>query len=586
MRVLIVVRDVRTLMRFRDHLLPFGGDFTLSHVTSLDDALVRLQETAHDVVLVDLDLPEAGGSDVLHRVRVVSEALPIVVLFDEMHRDATLQALRLGAQDCLSRHEPDSALVARLLQHAVERHGVLRSVLAKRAQAHHDATHDSLTQLPNRQPFLDGLERSIASARRRNGNVAVLFCDLDGFKAINDKLGHEVGDDVLAEIGRRLLRKTRRSDPIARLGGDEFALALSDARESRAVMRAAELLIDVIAEPIRVAERDLRVGVSIGVARWPDDADTAEGLVRAADLAMYDAKQRPGSHVCFFEQRMDREVHERFALVDDVREATRRREFFLEYQPQVDLREERVVGAEALVRWRHPERGRLAPGSFLSIAEDTGMMIEIGHWVLHAACEAATTWGDGPDAPRVAVNVSSHEIVQKGYPAVVAAALEASGLPPHRLAIEMTERSMVDGTGRVHRALEEIAGFGVVLAVDHFGAKPETLGILRWDALHSLKLDGSMLQGAGARGRAQRMLPALLAFGQALGLDTVAEGVESVEQLGWLLRFGCVRVQGFLLGEPVSAEELAAQLAGESKAPWREVLEHPELRGWGTDLTR
>lgn len=576
-RVLLVAQDAHITTRFRDVLLHGDARFAVSCVSSLEQALLALRDPAHDVALVDLDLPEAGGRDVLHRIRVASDVLPIIALVDRADGPLSLEALRLGAQDCLRRLESDTTLVVRLLQHAVERHRLVRALRESRAREHRNATHDALTDLPNRQAFVEGLGKAVASAQRRAGRLALLFCDLDGFKAVNDELGHEAGDALLAEVGRRLRRVTRRSDLVARLGGDEFVVALNDVESPRSVMRAAEQFHEAVCEPVAVLGQDRRVGLSVGVALYPDDARTPDALLRAADLAMYSAKQTPESRVCFYEPRMDREIGERFALVANVREATRRDEFFLEFQPQIDTARERWVGAEALLRWLHPTRGRLAPAAFLSIAEDTGMMREIGGWVLREACAAAAGWGLGANDPFVAVNVSTRQLLDARFADEVAAALDESPLPARRLVIEMTERGMVDAAGRVHAVLRRIAELGVSFAVDHFGAGAESFGVLQWEPVQMLKIDGSLLYRVGASERENRLLPALLAFAQQLGVTPVAEGVETVSQLHALRFLGCDRMQGFLFGAPMSGRELAAQQGDGAKPPWREVFERQEL---------
>jgi len=575
-RVLLVVHDVRTMIRFRDHLLP-SGRFRIGQVSSLEEALIDLRDEAHDVALIDLDLPEAEGRDVLHRIRIASGVLPVVALFDEMHPQLTTDAVRLGVQDCLSRYESDSELVSRVVGHAVERHRLLKSLRDARAREHHEATHDALTRLPNRQAFLAGIGGALSAAQRGSHRVALLFFDLDGFKAVNDSLGHDAGDALLSEVGRRLREVTRRSDLVARLGGDEFVVALCGSVDSRGVMRAAELFIEAVTAPMVLFHQECRIGVSVGVALYPDDADAPDTLLRAADLAMYNAKQTPGNSVRFYEEEMNREVHERFALVAGVRDAARDGEFFLEYQPQIDVMRECVVGAEALLRWQHPERGRLAPADFLGIAEDTGRMQEIGGFALREACRAAAGWGDGPQAPPVSVNVSAHQLSKNDLVSQVDLALDESGLPAGRLVLELNERAMLGPTGALHASLHEIAERGVTLAVDHFGAGAASLSIVQWDAIRMLKLDRTLFSEVGRRRRANRVLTAILALGRRLGLEIVAEGVETVPHLRALRFLGCARMQGFLLGEPVADAQLRRQLTDE-KAPWRELLERPDVQ--------
>ncbi len=583
-RVLIVVDDVRTMMRFRDHLDPTTRHFQVSQVSSLEKALPLLGNQEHDVALVDLDLPEGEARELLHRVRVTSELLPVVALFDEAHASLTIDAVRLGVQDCISRYEKDSGLVARVVSYAVERHRMLSALREAREKEHHDATHDSLTALPNRHAFQTALTSAVEAARRHETNLALLFFDLDGFKAVNDSLGHEAGDALLTEVGKRLRRVTRKSDLVARLGGDEFVVALRQVDEPRAVMRAAEQFIEAISAPVTLFNQECKVGVSIGAAFYPNDADSPNALIRAADLAMYNAKQTDGNAVRFYEDEMDREVHERFALVANVRDATRRDELFLEYQPQIDVMAERLVGAEALLRWMHPERGRLAPSEFLGIAEDTGMIEEIGVYVIHEACRTAMNWGDHDDAPYVCVNVSGRQL-RGDFVGEVRSALGETRLTPRRLVIEMAERSMIDASGRILAQVEELADTGITLCVDHFGAGAGSLAILQWESIRSLKLDRSLLADIGQGQRANRIVTAILTLARRLGLETLAEGVETIAQLRAMRFLGCARMQGFLLGGPVAGDQLAPQIEEDPKAPWRELLDRPEVKSTLGSLT-
>lgn len=570
--VLMLIDDVRTFMRFRDHILSRIGGFTVQQTSSIEDALVRMRSSC-DVVLVDPDLPEAAGRDVVHRIRMAAESVPIVLLVDGSDASMIDEALSLGFQDCLARDETDEYRVHQSIQNAILRHSKLRELKQARALEHHDATHDPLTLLSNRQAFVSGLAKSIALANRRSNQLAVLFFDLDGFKSVNDVFGHAVGDALLAEVGSRMRQVTRKSDLAARFGGDEFVVALHDVDSPRAVMRAAEQFTEAISAPIAVGDHEHQVGVSIGVALYPEDSMTADGLIRAADLAMYSAKQSADSGVRFYQDEMDQEVHDRFALVADVRTASRREEYFLEYQPQVEVDRGCLVGGEALLRWLHPERGRLAPSEFLSIAEDTGMIVDVGHWALNEACRTAATWGSDAGAPCIAVNVSHYQLLQGRFAADVQEALARSGLPPERLVVEMTESGIAVRGGSVRSELENLARLGVTIAVDRFGVGVGSLALLQLPFVRMLKVDRSLIRTVGTDDRSRQIVDTLISMAERLGLKAIAEGVETSEQVEALHALGCVCMQGFALGGPVSSEDFARYTTGGGERPWRAALE-------------
>ena len=435
---------------------------------------------------------------------------------------------------------------------------------AAEASALEDAMRDPLTSLPNRQLFEK--RSSAAMAEADMGSVvqggtghAVMLVDLDRFKAVNDTLGHPIGDGLLRLVAKRLRSVSRQLDSVARLGGDEFALLISPAPDYAHLGRLATRVVDMVGRPYLVNGHLVNVGASVGIAVYPQDGRTHDQLLRSADLALYASKKAGRGTWTFFEPAMDACALARRSLEVDLRKALPLREFELHYQPQIDLEQDAVVGFEALVRWRHPERGLVSPADFIPLAEEIGLIGPLGEWVMQEACREAMRW---PSNISVAVNVSPHQFANTTRLLhVVAQALEASGLPGERLEIEITEGVLLRNEEAVLSALRQLRAMRVHVAMDDFGTGYSSLSQLHSFPFDKIKIDRSFVKDRGDTDGQSAIIRAITALGASLGMSTIAEGVETAGQLDRIRAEGCTSVQGYLFSRPVPVEQIGDFLA-------------------------
>jgi diguanylate cyclase len=421
-------------------------------------------------------------------------------------------------------------------------------------RANEQLLRDPLTGLPSRLVLHDRLRLALERARRQGTAVAVIFIDLDRFKLLNDSLGHDAGDRVLEVVAERLRAHTRPSDVAVRFGGDEFVVVCEDLDRPAAALAVAERLAELLRAPVPVGSRRHVLTVSIGVAVTADPDRAPEDLVRDADTAMYRAKERGKDRCELFGDDMLEDVQRRLELEAGLRSALERGELRLHYQPEVELASGRVHAVEALLRWEHPERGLLAPGEFLPVAEDTGLIVPIGAWVIGEACRQAAEW----DLPHVTmrVNVSANQLRDPGLVEVVHAALAKTGVAPHDLCLELTESVLMHDIGRSAAVLAEVRGLGVRLALDDFGTGYSSLAYLRHLDVDRLKVDRCFIADTAE----QTVMAAIVGMSRGLGLPVTAEGVETFEQLERVRALGCDAAQGFLLARPAAPEDVAALL--------------------------
>jgi diguanylate cyclase (GGDEF)-like protein/PAS domain S-box-containing protein len=437
---------------------------------------------------------------------------------------------------------------------------------AKRAQAQllHDALYDALTQLPNRTLFLDHLGLSVDQARRRkNSMVAVLFMDLDRFKTINDSLGHSVGDELLVELARRLTHFLRPGDTVARLGGDEFAVLLNDVHGVGDATRVAERIQELIREKMVIGGREVFTCASIGVALSSPGYKRPEEILRDADTAMYRAKAAGRGSYQVFDQTMHRNAVALLKLETELRRAVELKQFVMHYQPIVSLEKGRIVGFEGLVRWRHSERGLVNPERFIAVAEETGLIVPLGWWVMRQACRHAREWQQLiPSQPPlyVSVNVSGKVVMQPDMFDRVTAILEETGLPPTSLRLEITENVIMDHGDIALGKLAQFHGLGVQFSVDDFGTGYSSLSYLQRFSYDTLKIDRSFISGMESEGDASGIVQTIVALARMLKINVVAEGVETSVQLKRLREIGCSHAQGFWFSKPVDRAATQALL--------------------------
>ena len=424
------------------------------------------------------------------------------------------------------------------------------------------ALHDSLTGLPNRTLFLDRLQLAIERLDRRGGVVAVLFADVDRFKLINDSLGHNAGDRVLVELAHRLREVLRPGDTIARFGGDEFVVLCEDLTGELEAVGLADRLAEVARAPLSTLTHDLFVTLSIGIAHASSSV-TPEALLRDADAAMYLAKDQGRARAALFDDTMRTGAVRRLETESALRRAVERDELRVAYQPIVDLDTGRLIGAEALVRWAHPERGMLQPSDFIPVAEETGLIIPVGTWVLQQACRQAKLWAAMPGGGDLVtmVNLSGRQLAQPGVVSMVKQTLRDSRLDPRRLGLEITESVVMDDAESAIGTLGHLASLGVGLSIDDFGTGYSSLSYLKRFPVATLKVDRSFVDGLGRDAEDSAIVAAVMSMASALGLRTVAEGVETTNQVSALLALGCHFAQGFHFGRPAPAEAITAALA-------------------------
>jgi len=438
------------------------------------------------------------------------------------------------------------------------------------------AFRDPLTGLPNRSQFEEQLERSVDQCEQSGAALSLLFIDLDGFKPVNDSFGHPVGDAVLREVGERLRAIARDGDMVARAGGDEFLLASVRLVRPQDSSRLAERVLDALGRPYTVAGRDVSLSCSIGIVRFPEHG-SRDKLIAHADAAMYEAKRVGGSTYTFFESRMEIDMREQVELQRDLRLALERSELELFYQPKVDGRSGQITGAEALVRWHHPERGRLGPGLFIPIAERFGLIGALGNWVIDDACRQMRVWLDGGLRMRVSVNLSVHQLRQDDLVARIRGALLRHDVDPKLLTFEITESVAMEDTQATMRAFALLARLGVCLSIDDFGTGYSSLAYLRKLPARQLKIDRSFVADIDQSADALAVVDAVVRLAHALGLKVVAEGVETATQRDILLGLHCDELQGYLFAKPMSARALTLWATEEDEDGTHEIEFRPSL---------
>ena len=429
------------------------------------------------------------------------------------------------------------------------------------AQLQHVATHDALTGLPNRLLLADRLDQAIARAERRGQRFALIVVDLDRFKSINDSLGHLAGDELLKEVARRLTRVSRKADTLARLGGDEFVLLLNEIDNPRDAEAVAIKVLADLAQPVVISNLDLHISASLGISVSPDDGTDSETLLQHADAAMYHAKKSGRNAYQFFAPAMNAFARERLELENGLRRALDQREFVLHYQPKVDVRTGRIDSAEALVRWRHPKRGLIAPAQFIPLAEETGLILPLGEWVIREACRQAFAWQAAGLRPlRVAVNLSAQQFRQKNLVDLVRGALTAARLPAQYLELELTESAVMEDAEQSISVLRELSELGVRISVDDFGTGYSSLSYLRRLPLDKLKIDRAFIREVVTSRDDAEIVRAIVSLAHALRLQVIAEGVETPDQLEFLNSLGCDQYQGFHFSAPVPSNAFVAMM--------------------------
>jgi diguanylate cyclase (GGDEF)-like protein len=434
-------------------------------------------------------------------------------------------------------------------------------------QLQHLATHDDLTGLANRALLQDRLEQSILFAKRSGRLVAALLLDLDRFKIINDSLGHSFGDSLLKIIAERLRESVRGADTVARLGGDEFVILLAEVASEEDVGKVAKKILDNITAPFQIGDREITVTASLGISIYPWDGEDEETLIRNADIAMYRAKEE-GNSFRLYAPEMNLVVHEVMEMETDLRRALERNELLLHYQPKINLETGTITGAEALLRWKHPVRGMILPGIFIPLAEETGLIQPIGEWVLQHICHQIKSWqAQGLPIVPIAANLSARQFRTDDLGETVRRILQDSGLPPHLLELELTESMIMRDPQSAAATMQQLNTLGVSLALDDFGTGYSSLNYLRRFPVDCLKIDRSFISDVADDPSAAAVATSIIAIAHSLGLQAVAEGVETREQLEFLRECGCDSYQGYYFSAPLGAADFTEMLRSAEPLP-------------------
>lgn len=590
-RLLIVddISDNRAVLTRRFH----RRGFDVVEADSGFAAIELIGSESFDLVLLDVMMPGIDGIETLKRIRdqKSASALPVIMVTAKSESDNIVGALELGANDYVTKPVDFAVALARVNTQISRKLAEQRVVLANeqlrkanenlerrveertsrlidanqrlkveiadreesQARSQYLAYHDSLTGLGNRLLFKEQLAEALKEVSVTPHPLAVLFLDLDGFKAVNDTLGHSIGDLLLKSVAVKLRDMLQQTDRIARLGGDEFAILQISKPQPASSIALAEKIVEIVGETCSIDGHDVTVGASVGIAvANPGEMDT-ENFLKSADLAMYSAKSDGRGTYRMFDPEMDAIVQARRILEGDMRAALAQDEFTLHYQPLVNLQSKKVTAFEALMRWKHPKRGMVSPSDFIPVAEDMGLIVQLGEWALRQACAEATEW---PDKICVSVNLSPAQFAKGNLVSVVMSALASSGLPPSRLELEITESVLLDKSERNIAILNQLRALGVRISMDDFGTGYSSIAYLRSFPFDKIKIDQSFVRDVLVDEGSLAIVRAIAGLGVSFGMITTAEGVETEEQMRCLNLEGCIEVQGYLYSEPVPASKI------------------------------
>jgi len=542
------------------------------HFVSLGDstqAVDKLISADPDILLLDLDMPEVDGFEVLKRVRMIDnyQHLPVIILTASENPDNKLKALELGATDFLSKPVDPSELALRV-----------RNTLAAKAYQDHLTYYDNLTGLPNRKLFIDHLGKGVGQAKRENRSLVLLEIGLDHFQNINESLGVRGGDYILQTVAERLLGVLRSSDVVgrsnnklpientARTGGDEFSVVMYGVNSVENASVVSSRVLEAVKQPFTVDGDDVYLTASIGIAVYPDDGDEADTLIKHAASAQDVAKTQGRDKYQFYSSEMETRSRAITKMVSDLRTALEEQQFELYYQPQVDASNGSVVGMESLIRWFHPEDGMVSPLDFIPVAEEMGMIVPIGEWVLNEACHSASEWiSAGHSGLRVSVNVSAKQFLDPGFKTSIISALKSSGLDPRCLVLEITESMLMGDIDQLAVLLQDIKKLGVSFSLDDFGTGYSSLSYLKKFPIDELKIDRSFLLEVPANNDDNSIVRAIIAMANSLGQKVVAEGVEDDKQLEFLRQHNCDTIQGFYFSKPLNRADFTSYLSSNTR---------------------
>ncbi len=519
--------------------------YDLKWIADFDDGLVEILKKDCDAYLVDYQLGEKDGLKLIRSAIKSGCNLPLILLTGHGSRKVDLAAMEAGATDYLIKNELNSLLLERTIRYAIEHKESEESLV-------HMVRHDHLTDLANRYYFEETLNKSISIAKRENWHLALLYLDLDKFKDINDTLGHNVGDLLLIAVSKRLHRCIREADTIARFGGDEFGVILTRIRHPYNAALVAKSLIQTLKKPFILNDNEVFVGVSIGIAIYPNAGENAKDLIRHSDLAMYSAKRKGSNSYQFYTPKLQSMVEQRVSLEHKLHNALKNNEFYLCYQPQIDIVSNRIVGLEALMRWHNDEIGNVEPVNFIPMLEESGQILEVGEWILRTACQQYTEWGN--NSLRLAINISAHQVFNPSFIDQISALMK--DFPPlvGHLELEITESVMIQDLEDAISKFLQLSDLGVSIAIDDFGTGYSSLMSLKKFPVRAIKIDRSFIKDINIDDDNTIIVRSTILLAHSLNLHIIAEGVETKEQLTFLEEHHCDQYQGYYFSKPVKAD--------------------------------
>ena len=554
-KLLLVANDHHEVLTINNMLKEgLQNQFTLEQSLSVTEALDLVQHQSFQAIILDLHLPEGQSFESIPQFIQYCPGAPILILSGVEDEEQAILAVKSGAQDYLIKGQTSSSTLCRAIRYAMERHRATQRITQL-------AHYDHLTGLANRGLFYERLNCAVARCNRNDMAMALMFLDLDHFKSINDTLGHECGDTLLKTVATRIKKCIREIDTGVRLGGDEFAVLLEQIMSVEDVTTVAQRILQLLAQPIIVNHHQLQITGSLGVTIYPWDSANPQELLSHADAAMYRAKAQGGNSYQFYTAGMKTAGLDGSTLEVELNRALSKKEFLLHYQPQMNLQTKQIIGMEALLRWHHPYQGLIGPNQFIPQAEENGMIIPIGEWVLRAASKQAKYWEkQGFPRPNVAVNLSARQIHHGNLPALIQDILKRSHLDPKNLKLELTETFLIHETEETLQTLRELKAMGVQLYIDDFGAGYASLRYLKSFPVDGIKLDQSLIRELPHNANDAAIVEAVISLGKALGMQVIAEGVETQEQVTFLEQHGCDAMQGYWLAPPLPANESAQHM--------------------------
>lgn len=591
-RILVVddVADNRDILTRR--LVRRG--FDVDEAVGGEDALAKIAENTYDLILLDVMMPDLNGNEVLKRIRKVHDKtrLPVIMVTAKSQSEDVVESIGIGANDYITKPVDFAIALARInsqislkkeadqeealrksaedraidLDHQVKEQGAaLNEETTKRQvseeRLHFLAYHDSLTGRLNRQGFRDNLDTALTDFAADGSEPALIFIDLNSFKAVNDSYGHQAGDKLLVAVGERLTEILGPEVPLARLGGDEFAAIYKHSDQPQSAIAMANTIVDKLSEPFLIDEQALRVGASCGLARASEFSNDLNGLIKAADLAMYHAKGKGTGGAALFDAEMLKNYEDRRNLETDLRLAVQHSEFDVHFQPLVDLKTRKIISFEALLRWPHKTRGMISPELFIPLAEELGLINQLGSWALRRACEEAADW---PEHIGIAVNLSPIQFKSSSLLPTLLNVLATTGLSPKRLELEVTESALLGSEDANVKVLGSIRELGIRVSMDDFGTGYSSLAYLQNFDFDKIKIDKRFIQGMEAGNKDGAIVDAIINLGQQIGIKTTAEGIETESQYDSVLLKGCSEGQGYLFSRPLTAADAREVISGSS----------------------